>query len=204
MINIVALLFYLFSGVLLGSAMMVVTSRNTVHGVLFLILAFFNAAGLFILANAEFLALMLIVVYVGAVAVLFLFVVMMLNVERGSKGQIFGRYSLFGAFVGGTLAAELILMLISWATSPEAFQLIAAPVPQSGQQNTQALGNLLYTHYALIFQSSGLILLIAMIGAIVLTHRHREGVRKQKIGDQLARQARDSVSLVDIPPRAGI
>ena len=205
MINIAALLFYISSGVLLGSAMMVVTARNTVHGVLFLILAFFNAAGLFILAHAEFLAMMLVVVYVGAVAVLFLFVVMMLNVELGQLQRVARRYSLMGGLVGGVLAAELILVMVSWKTSSSAFDLTSAPTSlYNGMPNTQALGNLLYTHYALVFQGAGLILLIAMIGAIVLTLRQREGVRKQKVRDQIARRAKDSVRLVDIPSGSGV
>lgn len=177
---------------------MVVTTKNTVYGVLFLILAFFNAAGLFILAHAEFLAMILVVVYVGAVAVLFLFVVMMINVEVGQRSQIDRRYFLMGSFVGSVLVGELILVFVSWTTSPEAFELIFAP--QDGLSNTHALGALLYTHYALVFQAAGLILLIAMIGAIILTLRQREGVLKQKVGEQLARQAKDSVRLVNISP----
>ena len=203
--SIVAILFYIFAAILLSSAMMVVAARNTVHGVLFLILTFFNAAGLFVLAHAEFLAMMLVVVYVGAVAVLFLFVVMMLNVELGQLQKATRRYSLVGGLVGGTLAFELILMMVTWKTSSAAFDLTSAPNSlYGGMPNTQALGNLLYTHYALIFQGAGLILLIAMIGAIVLTLRHREGVRKQKVGDQLARQGKDSIRLVDIPSGSGI
>jgi NADH-quinone oxidoreductase subunit J len=193
----ISLLFYLFSGMLLGSALMVVTAKNTVYGVLFLILTFFNAAGLFVLLNAEFLAMMLVVVYVGAVAVLFLFVVMMLNVELGQPRSPSQRYSFVGGLVGGVLVAELAILLTTWHTSPEAFNLVFAP--RGNLPNTQALGNLIYTHYILIFQTAGLILLVAMIGAIVLTLRHREGVRKQKSEDQLARQAKDSMRLVDIP-----
>lgn len=205
MISIPAILFYMFSGFLLTSALLVITSRNTVHGVLFLILAFFNAAGLFILACAEFLAMMLIVVYVGAVAVLFLFVVMMLNVELDQIQKMAQRYSLIGGLTGSVLAIELILMMISWNTSPSAFDLTTARFSlYKNMTNTQALGNLLYTHYALIFQGAGLILLIAMIGAIVLTLRHREGVRKQKIRDQLKRQAKDSIQLVDLTSGSGI
>jgi NADH-quinone oxidoreductase subunit J len=200
MINMAAILFYIFSSVLVSAAMLVVTSRNTVHGVLFLILAFFNAAGLFILAHAEFLAMMLVVVYVGAVAVLFLFVVMMLNVELTKLSQKARSYSLIGTLIGTVLATELILMVVSWHTSPEAFDLTVAPMPIQGETpNTQALGNLIYTHYALIFQGEGIILLIAMIGAIVLTLRQRVGVRKQNIGQQLARKASDTLRLVDIP-----
>ncbi len=205
MINVAVLMFYILSGVLLTSAVMVVTSRNTVHGVLFLILAFFNAAGLFVLANAEFLAMILVIVYVGAVAVLFLFVVMMLNVELGQLRESLKGYSFIGSLVGSVLGLELISMTIAWHTSPEAFDLTLAPLMNDkDMSNTQALGNLIYTHYALVFQGVGLILLIAMIGAIVLTLRHREGVRKQKVGDQIARQARESVRLVDIPSGSGV
>ena len=205
MINVTAILFYVFAGVLLSSAMMVVTVRNTVYAVLFLILAFFNAAGLFILVHAEFLALMLVVVYVGAVAVLFLFVVMMLNVELSHLRETVKSYSLIGSFVGGILAIELILVMVTWNTSTEAFNLTSAPSAFYGNvSNTKALGYLLYTHYALIFQGAGLILLIAMMGAIVLTLRHREGVKKKNVASQLARRAKESVELVDIPSGSGI
>ncbi len=205
MINIASILFYMFSGLLLSSAVLVITSRNTVHGVLFLIFAFFNAAGLFILAQAEFLAMILIIVYVGAVAVLFLFVVMMLNLELGYVQKVARRYSLIGGLIGGVLTFELILMMINWNSSSSAFNLTAARSSLFGNMtNTQALGNLLYTHYALIFQCAGLILLISMIGAIVLTLRHRDGVRKQKIRAQLGRNGQDSIQLMDIPSGSGI
>ncbi|HUX80348.1 MAG TPA: NADH-quinone oxidoreductase subunit J [Alphaproteobacteria bacterium] len=205
MINITVLTFYILSAVLLSSAVMVVTARNTVYGVLFLILGFFNAAGLFILAHAEFLSMILVVVYVGAVAVLFLFVVMMLNVELGQLRESIKSYSLIGGLVGGILGLELVGMMAIWSTSPEAFDLTSAPFANYGNvSNTQALGNLLYTHYALVFQGAGLILLIAMIGAIVLTLRQREGVKKQSLGDQIGRQAKESVRLVDIPSGSGI
>ncbi|MBA3813985.1 MAG: NADH-quinone oxidoreductase subunit J [Alphaproteobacteria bacterium] len=203
--NITAILFYIFSGTLLSAAALVITSRNAVHGALFLIVAFFNAAGLFVLAQAEFLAMMLIVVYVGAVAVLFLFVVMMLNLEMRQGQKVTHRYSLIGGVVGGVLMTELLLMLVSWRTSSSAFDLTVAHISlYKDMTNTQALGNLLYTHYALIFQCAGLILLISMIGAIVLSLRHREGVRRQKIGDQIERQMKDSVQLMDIPSGSGI
>lgn len=205
MINVAAIMFYILSTVLLSSAILVVTSRNTVHSVLFLILAFVNAAGLFILAHAEFLAMILVIVYVGAVAVLFLFVVMMLDVELGQLQKSIRNYSLLASLVGGVLAAELILMMVTWKTSPEAFDLTSAPISfYDGMPNTQALGNLIYTHYALVFQGAGLILLIAMIGAIVLTLRHREGVRKQNLGDQIGRKAKESVRLMDISSGSGI
>lgn len=205
MINITALLFYLFSAILLSAGALVITSRNTVHGVLFLILAFFNAAGLFILAHAEFLAMMLVIVYVGAVAVLFLFVVMMLNVELGELHKMARQYSLIGGLIGIILAVELIMMMMSWSPSSFAFDVTTAQFAfYKDMTNTQALGNLLYTHYALIFQGAGLILLIAMIGAIVLTLRHREGVKRQRINEQIKRQAKDSIKLVDIPSHSGI
>ena len=205
MINIASLLFYIFSGLLLSAGILVITSRNMVHGVLFLIVAFFNAAGLFILAQAEFLAMMLIIVYVGSVAVLFLFVVMMLNLEKVYIQKIAKRYFFVGSLVGGVLTTELLLILMSWKTSPAAFDLTVANTSLYKEMtNTQALGNLLYTHYALVFQCAGLILLISMIGAIVLTLRHREGVRRQKIGDQIERNMKDSVQLMDIPSGSGI
>ncbi len=193
----VSFLFYVISAVLLSSAVLVVTARNTVHSVLFLILAFLNAAGLFILAHAEFLAMILVVVYVGAVAVLFLFVVMMLNGATGKLPHLVRRFYLMGFLVGLIFVAELILMVVTWKTSPEALELIS--FSQTELPNTQALGNLLYTQYVLVFQAAGLILFIAMIGAIVLTLRHREGVQKQKVGDQLSRQAKESIRLVEIP-----
>ena len=205
MISISSILFYIFSGFLLTTAALVITSRNTVHGVLFLILAFFNAAGLFVLAHAEFLAMILIIVYVGAVAVLFLFIVMMLNLELQHVHKIAKRYSLIGGIVGGILAFELILIMMNWNTSTSAFDLTTAHSSlYKDMTNTQALGTLLYTHYALIFQCAGLILLISMIGAIVLTLRHREGIKRQKIGEQIKRQSKDSVQLVDIPSGSGI
>lgn len=205
MISISTLMFYISSSVLLSAAMMVVTARNTVHGVLFLILAFFNAAILFILAHAEFLAMMLIVVYVGAVAVLFLFVVMMLSVEVRHHQEPAKRYFLIGGLVGVILTIELILMGLSWKASPEAFDLTAAPSSfYGGMPNIQVLGSLLYTHYVLVFQAAGIILLIAMVGAIILTLRQREGLKKQKIRDQIARRPKESVRLVDISNGSGI
>lgn len=205
MINIASLLFYILSAVLLTSATLVITSRNTVHGVLFLILTFFNAAGLFILANAEFLAMMLIIVYVGAVAVLFLFIVMMLNIELTQVRKVAKQYLLTGGLVGGVLITELLLMLFNWKAAPAANELATAHLSKyKDMPNTQALGNLLYTHYALIFQCAGIILLISMMGAIVLTHRQREGVRKQRVGEQLGRDRRESLELRDIPSGKGI
>ncbi len=205
MISIPAIAFYVFSGLMLLSAGLVITSRNTVYSVLFLILAFFNAAGLFVLVNAEFLAMMLVVVYVGAVAVLFLFVVMMLNVNMALPKRDTRSYMLVGSVVGGILLGELFLIVGVWSIAPEAIDLVSAPQNMFGQKgNTHALGQLLYTHYFLAFQGAGVILLVAMVGAIVLTLRQREGVRKQNIHDQIKREAKDCVELVNVPSGQGV
>src|ERR1700733_5235407 len=165
-------LFYLFSGTMIGSAVMVTAGHNPVHSVLFLILAFFNAAGLFVLAGAEFLALILVIVYVGAVAVLFLFVVMMLDVDFVQLREGFQRYAPVGGAVGVVLFGELAAVLLGWQPAPAAASLANSPIP-ADLDNTRALGQVLYTDYAYLFQIAGLILLVAMIGAIVLTHRIR-------------------------------
>ena len=182
----IALAFYLFATVLIASAVMVVTSRNPVHSVLYLILAFFNAAALFLIAGAEFLAMLLVIVYVGAVAVLFLFVVMMLDIDFSAMREGFQRYAPFGAVVGFILFVELLLVMALWRFAPDAADLRLSPTP-AGVQNTEALGRVLYTDYIYLFQISGLILLVAMIGAIVLTLRDRPGTKRQDIGAQLAR-----------------
>jgi NADH-quinone oxidoreductase subunit J len=200
-----ALAFYLFSFVAVAAAVMVISARNPVHSVLFLILAFFNGAGLFVLLGAEFLAMILIVVYVGAVAVLFMFVVMMLDINFVELRQGFLQYLPIGGVVGLVLLAELLVIAGGWTLAPEAASGGAAPAPAPETlSNTQALGELLYTHYIYLFQGAGLILLVAMIGAIVLTHRHREGVRKQRIGDQLRRRAEETVELRKVPTGKGI
>jgi len=200
-----ALAFYLFSTVAVAAAVMVISARNPVHSVLFLILAFFNGAGLFVLLGAEFLAMILVVVYVGAVAVLFMFVVMMLDINFVELRQGFLQYLPIGGVVGLVLLAELLVIAGGWTFAPEAAAGGAAPAPAPETlSNTQALGELLYTHYIYLFQASGLILLVAMIGAIVLTHRRREGVRRQRIGDQLRRRAEESVELRKVPTGKGI
>ena len=200
-----ALAFYLFSTVAVAAAVMVISARNPVHSVLFLILAFFNGAGLFVLLGAEFLAMILVVVYVGAVAVLFMFVVMMLDINFVELRQGFLQYLPIGVVVGLVLLAELLVIAGGWTLAPEAATGGAAPAPAPETlSNTQALGELLYTHYIYLFQVSGLILLVAMIGAIVLTHRRREGVRRQRIGDQLRRRAEESVELRKVPTGKGI
>ena len=197
--------FYLFAFVAIASAVMVISARNPVHSVLFLILAFFNAAGLFVLMGAEFLAMILVVVYVGAVAVLFLFVVMMLDINFAELREGFLQYLPIGALIGIILLAELILVVGSWIAIPETLAVAGAPIPPPEKvSNTLALGQLIYTQYIYFFQSAGLILLVAMVGAIVLTLRQRPGVRKQKISDQLARRREDSVEVVKVEPGSGI
>ena len=200
-----ALAFYLFAGVAVASGVMVISARNPVHSVLFLILAFFNAAGLFILMGAEFLAMILVVVYVGAVAVLFLFVVMMLDINFVELRQGFLQYLPFGALVALALLAELALVLGAWLAAPEASSALRAPTPPPAEvTNTHAIGAVLYTDYLYLFQAAGIILLISMIGAIVLTLRQREGVRRQSIPRQIARRREEAVELKKVPTRTGI
>ena len=200
-------MFYIFAVIAVASGVMVISARNPVHSVLFLILAFFNAAGLFILLGAEFLAMILVIVYVGAVAVLFLFVVMMLDIDFARLRSGFMRYLPIGALVGLILLAELILIFGGWAIAPGIEGLKAAPMnvaaAHGAMSNTRALGDLLYTRYVLAFQLAGLILLVAMIGAIVLTLRRRGGVRRQRIAVQLARSRAQSVAVVTVPVGGG-
>jgi NADH-quinone oxidoreductase subunit J len=195
--------FWLFSVVMLGSAAAVVSSRNPVHSVLFLVLAFFNAAGLFLIAGAEFLALILLVVYVGAVMVLFLFVVMMLDVDFVQLREGFQRYAPVGATVGAVLFGELLSVFLGWQIAPDAAALRVSAAP-AHVENTRALGAVLYTDYVFLFQAAGLILLVAMIGAIVLTHRERHGARRQDIARQQARRVTETLSVVQVGLRAGI
>jgi NADH-quinone oxidoreductase subunit J len=198
-----AFFFYLFSAMLIASAFLVVTARNPVHSVLFLILAFVNAAALFILLGAEFLAMILIVVYVGAVAVLFLFVVMMLDVDFAELKQGFLRYLPIGALVGGIVLLELVFVVGSWSFGSVAVTQIPTPTPQ-GLSNTAALGSVLYTQYVYLFEAAGFVLMTAMIGAIVLTLHHKEGVKRQSVAAQNARTAKTAVELKKVPSRAGL
>ena len=200
-----ALFFYLFAGVMLISGLMVVVSRNPGYSVLFLILAFFNAAGMFVLIGAEFLAMLLVVVYVGAVAVLFLFVVMMLDINFAEMRAGFQKYLSLGLVVGGILVFELVTIMYG-----DAFSNVRLPIA-SNIANTTQLGGVLYTKYAFLFQIAGLILLVAMIGAISLTMRKRVGVRRQSITDQIARRPEDVMEVVKIKsgkahnnPNAGV
>jgi NADH-quinone oxidoreductase subunit J len=200
---VAAFFFYLLSAVVVASGVMVIASRNPVHSVLFLILAFFNAAGLFILMGAEFLAMILVVVYVGAVAVLFLFVVMMLDVDFAELRQGMAAYLPVGGTIGLILLVELALVLGTWSISPGAVRTVSAPAAMA-PTNTQALGQVLYTQYAYYFQAAGLILLVAMIGAIVLTLRHKHGVKRQNISAQVARSPAASIEIRKVSPGQGL
>ena len=200
-----AFFFYLFAAVCVASAVMVISARNPVHSVLFLILAFFNAAALFVMLGAEFLAMILVVVYVGAVAVLFLFVVMMLDVDFVELRQGFLQYMPIGGLIGIILLIELILVLAGTAISPHLAGSGAEPIPPVAEiGNVEALGRLLYTKYVYFFQAAGLILLVAMIGAIVLTLRHKQGVKRQNISDQVARDPKTAIEIRKVESGKGI
>ncbi len=195
--------FYLFSTILVASAFMVISSRNPVHSVLFLILTFVNAAGLFLLAGAEFLALILILVYVGAVAVLFLFVVMMLDIDFAELKKGILQYMPIGVLIGIVLFLELALVAGTWVVLPEVVAGSAMPIDDT-ISNTRALGQVLYTRYVYLFQGAAIILLIAMIGAIVLTLHHRKNVKRQDIADQVARDPKTAVEIVKIKSGQGL
>ncbi|HEX7776979.1 MAG TPA: NADH-quinone oxidoreductase subunit J [Parvibaculum sp.] len=203
---VTAIAFYVFSAIAVAAGFMVIASRNPVHSVLFLILAFFNAAALFVLMGAEFIALILVIVYVGAVAVLFLFVVMMLDIDFGELRQGFLQYLPVGGLVGLILFAELFMIGVTWVISPDAAHVAAAPVPAfiDHVTNTRALGRVLYTQYMYLFQASGLILLVAMIGAIVLTLRHRPDIKRQVIWKQVGRSRSEGVEYKDVKPGQGL
>ena len=195
--------FYVFAAIAIASAVMVISARNPVHAVLFLILTFFNAAGLFMLAGAEFLALILIVVYVGAVAVLFLFVVMMLDVDFASMRQGFLQYAPIGMLVGAVLLLELLLVAGSFVVSPEIAGAAALPIDGS-MDNIRALGQVLYTRYVFLFQGAGAVLLVAMIGAIVLTLRHKPNVKRQNPLEQVGRKPSEAVKVVKVKSGQGL
>lgn len=200
-----ALAFYLFAAITVASGFMVIASRNPVHSVLFLILAFFNAAGLFVLMGAEFLGMILVIVYVGAVAVLFLFVVMMLDINFVELRQGFLQYLPIGGVIGLILLVELALVLGGWVLTPAALSAGTDPIPSLTQTtNTHALGAVIYTKYIYLFQGAGLILLVAMIGAIVLTLRSRPGVKRQSISEQVNRPREDAVEIKKVETGKGI
>ncbi len=199
------LAFYLFALVAVAAGIMVISARNPVHSVLFLILAFFSAAGLFVLMGAEFLAMILVVVYVGAVAVMFLFVVMMLDINFAALREGFLRYLPIGGLIGLVVLVELLIVLGGFTAAPQASASIAAAAPPAAEiGNTHALGRLLYTHYLYLFQAAGLVLLIAMVGAIVLTLRSRPGVRRQSIARQIARDPKECAELRKVPVGKGV
>jgi len=200
-----AIAFYVFAAVTIGAAAMVVTSRNPVYSVLFLILAFFNAAALFVLIGAEFIAMILVIVYVGAVAVLFLFVVMMLDINLTKMREGFLRYLPIGALIGVVLAAEILFGLGVLGNEPNTVtELSKSGARMLRTDNTRAIGQVLYTQYFYIFQAAGVVLLVAMIGAIVLTLRRRPGVRRQRVSEQLYRPKDRAVTLVKVPSREGV
>ena len=186
-----AIAFYLFAFVILVSAAMTIGSRNPVHSVMWLILAFFNAAGLMVLVGAEFIAMLLVIVYVGAVAVLFLFVVMMLDIDVSEMRSGIARYFGIGLALAVALAAEMLIAVGAWTSGPIQLARRTSPI-DAAVPNIQAIGNLLYTRYLFVFEGAGLVLLVAMIGAIVLTHRERGGVRAQNVARQVARRPQDA------------
>jgi NADH-quinone oxidoreductase subunit J len=198
-----ALFFYLFAGLCVASAVMVIAARNPVHSVLFLIMAFANAAGLFLLLGAEFLAMILVVVYVGAVAVLFLFVVMMLDIDFVELREGFLQYLPVGALVGLIFFFEIFMVVAFWTIGPGIPRVIAAPIPEN-LTNTEAIGLVLYTRYLYFFQAAGLVLLVAMIGAIVLTLRHKENIKRQSVGAQVARGPATSVEIRKVKSGQGV
>jgi NADH-quinone oxidoreductase subunit J len=200
---VVALFFYLFAGLCVASAFMVIAAKNPVHSVLYLILAFVNAAGLFVMLGAEFLAMILIVVYVGAVAVLFLFVVMMLDVDFAELKQGALQYLPIGMLIGGIFLAELLLVVGAWAIGPGIPRAITAPIPAK-VPNIEAIGLVLYTRYVYFFEAAGLILLIAMVGAIVLTLQHRVRVRRQNIAEQVARTPATAIEIRQVRSGQGL
>jgi len=199
-----AVAFYILALVSVAAAFLVITAKNPVHSVLFLITAFFSAAGLFVLMGAEFLAMLLVVVYVGAVAVLFMFVVMMLDVDFSQLRQGFARYLPVGGAVGVILLFEIVLVTISVARSGAAAKNALPDASVPGLSNTEAIGSVLYTDYVYLFQAAGLVLLVAMIGAIVLTLRSRPGVRRQNIAKQVARTPASGMTIVQIKPGEGV
>ncbi|MFN3584682.1 NADH-quinone oxidoreductase subunit J [Phenylobacterium sp.] len=201
-----AIAFYLMAAVTVAAGFGVVSARNPVHSVLWLILAFFSAAGLFVLMGAEFLAMLLVVVYVGAVAVLFLFVVMMLDVDFTALRQGFARYMPLGLLIAGILAVEMVVVSSTVATQGAAKGGDVPMASGAGADvtNAEAIGRVLYTDYVYFFQAAGLVLLVAMIGAIVLTLRHKPGVKRQVIADQVLRSPKTGMRVVSLKPGEGV
>jgi NADH-quinone oxidoreductase subunit J len=203
-LDLQAIAFWLLSAVIVVSALAVISARNPVHSVLFLITAFFSAAGLFVLLGAEFLAMLLVIVYVGAVAVLFLFVVMMLDVDFAALKEGFARYLPLGALVAGALVVEMIVVAVAVAHTGAAARTTGPMAAVPGVSNAETIGRVLYTDYIYYFQAAGLVLLVAMIGAIVLTLKHRPGVRRQVVADQVGRTPAKGMRVVQIKSGEGI
>jgi NADH-quinone oxidoreductase subunit J len=201
---VAAIAFYVLAAITVGGGLLTVTSRNPVHSVLFLIMAFVGAAGLFVLLSAEFLAMLLVVVYVGAVAVLFLFVVMMLDVDFAQLREGFAKYLPLGGIIAGVLAVEMIVVSAAVASRGAAGEARVVPAPVAGATNAEVIGRVLYTDYVLLFQAAGMVLLVSMIGAIVLTLRHRAGVRRQNVAAQVGRTRAQAVSVVHAPSGQGV
>jgi NADH-quinone oxidoreductase subunit J len=201
---IAAVAFYVLAAVTVVSALLVVTARNPVHSVLWLIMAFFSAAGLFVLLGAEFLAMLLVVVYVGAVAVLFLFVVMMLDVDFVKLREGFARYLPIAIIVAGVLLAEMIMITVAVANGGAAADAVGPAAATADKTNIEAIGRVLYTDYVYFFQAAGIVLLIAMIGAITLTLRHKPGIKRQDVGVQVGRNAKTAMELKSIETGAGL
>lgn len=200
--DLASLVFYMFATVLVASALMVVSARNPVHSVLFLIFCFFNAAALFVLIGAEYIAMTLVIVYVGAVAVLFLFVVMMIDIDIAAMRQGFLKYLPVGGVAAAFLFAQFYFLYQAIAQSKTGALPASSPIPNALEvSNTEAIGNVLYTDYIYAFQMAGVVLLVAMIGAIVLTHREPKNVRKQRIGRQVSRKREDAMMLTQ--PKSG-
>ena len=199
-----AIAFYLFATMVILSGALTITSRNPVHSVLWLILAFFNAAGLMLLVGAEFIAMLLVIVYVGAVAVLFLFVVMMLDIDFAELRAGFARYAVIGLAFAAALAAEIFIAIDAWRAGGLKLDQRVAPMPDGNTSNIQAIGELLYSRYLYVFEGAGLLLLVAMIGAIVLTHRARGGVKGQDISRQVARRPQDATRNMRPPVGQGV
>jgi NADH-quinone oxidoreductase subunit J len=201
---IASIAFYLMATVTVVAALLVVTARNPVHSVLWLILAFFSAAGLFVLMGAEFLAMLLVVVYVGAVAVLFLFVVMMLDVDFVRLREGYARYLPLAAIVAGVLLAEMIMITLAVVQGGVAADATAPVVATADRTNIEAIGRVLYTDYVYFFQAAGIVLLVAMIGAITLTLRHKPGIKRQKVAEQVGREAGKAMEVKSIPTGQGV
>ena len=199
------ILFFVFAAVLICASLGVILARNPVHCALLLVLCFFTSAVIWLLLDAEFLGIVLVLVYVGAVMVLFLFVVMMLDVDFAELRQGFLQYLPIGAFLGIILLTELVLVVGAWVIGPDVQQAIATPIPPIARLlNAEALGNVLYTRYVYFFQAAGIVLLVAMIGAIVLTLQHKPNVKRQNVGDQIARTKATAIDIVKVRPGQGL